>query len=214
MRPYMNELSPLQPLSIPPLESLREVAQVRLELKELDRLCPRDWWWFRAACGLQFAFSQDGADGAIRISAEETAELEHVLAHLPFEVELSVRLPALVDEQERREGHGGWRVWRLDDAGNRFDLPSFTREPSARCYAALLEARGHKQAYFVDLEGAPPLPPPADPPSSRFVLLRQDDHGVRYVVQRGNARARLEWLADVFNREPRHKQCFFVEASP
>jgi hypothetical protein len=45
----------------------------------------------------------------------------------------------------------------------------------------------------------------------RWALVRQDDHGVRYRMWHGNNRRALEELAERLNREPRHKQVYFVE---
>jgi hypothetical protein len=172
---------------------------------------PGRQWWLHAKCGLAFALWQDFVTEDIVVVCDETAEFEHIIAHLPFACEVVVRFPSPAEEEARRSGKGGWRVWRLDDRGNRFELESFSRESSARCYAALLEARGHKQSYFVEPQGTLPALPPAEPESHRWALVRQDDHGRRYLVMRGRARAPLEFLADRFNREPRHKQLFMVE---
>ncbi|MBN8468315.1 hypothetical protein JYJ95_17490 [Corallococcus exiguus] len=46
------------------------------------------------------------------------------------------------------------------------------------------------------------------------VLLRQDENGVRYETARGPWRSQLEWLAEQYNKEPCHKQLWFVESLP
>lgn len=46
-----------------------------------------------------------------------------------------------------------WQVWRQDDAGNRSLVRAGLSEVSARTLAAELEARGHKQMYWVECNG-------------------------------------------------------------
>lgn len=43
-----------------------------------------------------------------------------------------------------------WRLMRQDDHGNQFEIRSFATEAEARRHAQLLEARGHKQMYWVE----------------------------------------------------------------
>ena len=63
-----------------------------------------------------------------------------------------------------------WRVLRQDDNGNVFVVSASLPEDAARRLAAELEARAHKQIYFVerDPESAPVSPgsggAPAGPP--------------------------------------------------
>src|SRR5690349_17782906 len=155
--------------------------------------------------------AKDFVTDEVIVCAEETAELDHLLAHLPFGYELLWRLRPLSDEERRRAGKGGWLVSRQDDQGHQFDLTSFSLERSARCFAGLMEARGHKQTYSVCPSGELPLPPDRDMAPHLWALVRQDDNGCRFVMKTGPYRSRLEFLAEEFNREPRHKQCFFVE---
>jgi hypothetical protein len=231
MRPYMSELAVPQRRVTPPVGNLREVGQVRIALGDLDRLGPPNHeddpeaffaergapphpcreWWLQAACGLSFVLCQDFVTEEVVVVAEEAAELEHMLAHLPFDYEGPYRLEPEHDERERREGRGGWVVLREDDRGNRFDIESFSRESSARCYARLLELRRHKQTYLVEARGELPVLPPEDSGPGRWVLVRQDDHGGRVVVRRAASRRFLEFLAEAYNREPRHKQTWLVE---
>jgi hypothetical protein len=42
-----------------------------------------------------------------------------------------------------------WTVWRQDDNGIRAEVARFADEEPARALAAELEARGHKQIYWV-----------------------------------------------------------------
>jgi hypothetical protein len=42
-----------------------------------------------------------------------------------------------------------WIVWRQDDNGNRFEVARFTSRAEADALAAQMEARGHKQTYWV-----------------------------------------------------------------
>jgi hypothetical protein len=47
---------------------------------------------------------------------------------------------------------GVWTVWRQDDNGNRFEVSRHGTRTEADSVAAAMEARGHKQTYWV----APP----------------------------------------------------------
>lgn len=48
----------------------------------------------------------------------------------------------------------GWTLWRQDDDGNRVVVQRYGNEHAARMRAEALEARGHKQRYWVE----PPEP--------------------------------------------------------
>jgi hypothetical protein len=58
---------------------------------------------------------------------------------------------------------GTWRVRRQDDNGNIYLVAGALEESAARRLAAELEARAHKQLYFVDRERTEPDPGAADP---------------------------------------------------
>jgi hypothetical protein len=48
------------------------------------------------------------------------------------------------------EGRGkGWTVWRQDDNGNQYVVSRHDTQAEAQSVAADMEARGHKQAYWV-----------------------------------------------------------------
>jgi hypothetical protein len=51
-----------------------------------------------------------------------------------------------------------WRVLRQDDNGNVFVVADSLDEGAARQLAAELEARAHKQLYFVEEAPLPPVP--------------------------------------------------------
>lgn len=42
-----------------------------------------------------------------------------------------------------------WVVWRQDDNGNRYEVRRFATRAEAEALAAEMEARGHKQTYWV-----------------------------------------------------------------
>ena len=42
-----------------------------------------------------------------------------------------------------------WIVWRQDDNGNRFEITRTDSRADAEELASVLEARGHKQLYWV-----------------------------------------------------------------
>jgi hypothetical protein len=44
---------------------------------------------------------------------------------------------------------GRWVVWRQDDNGNRFEVARHDVRDDADAVAATMEARGHKQMYWV-----------------------------------------------------------------
>lgn len=47
------------------------------------------------------------------------------------------------------EPAGPWIVWRQDERGNRFEVARFAVRADADALAATMEARGHKQTYWV-----------------------------------------------------------------
>jgi hypothetical protein len=211
----MRDLAVPEKLLSPPLLPMRLIAYLRIALADLDAFGPstreddpeaffnehgmppeptRDWW-LRASCGTAFALAQNFVSEDVLLFAEETAELEHVLAHLPFEVEILERVPAEPDERERRSNKGGWLVHRLDGGGHRFPIISLSRETSARCLAELMEARRHKQSYFVDKIAPLPDEPPQEPGAHRFALVRQDDHRSRLRLRLRPQPSRLRALA-------------------
>lgn len=49
-----------------------------------------------------------------------------------------------------------WLVLRQDDNGNVFVMSEHTSESAARSAAAVLEARAHKQMYWIEPRGAQP----------------------------------------------------------
>ena len=48
-----------------------------------------------------------------------------------------------------------WRVLRLDDNGNTYEVASAATEVEAREIARTFELRGHKQMYFVERDVSP-----------------------------------------------------------
>jgi hypothetical protein len=46
-----------------------------------------------------------------------------------------------------------WVVWRQDDNGNRFEVARFELRAEADALAATMQARGHKQTYWVARAG-------------------------------------------------------------
>ena len=58
-----------------------------------------------------------------------------------------------VAEGEHGPANGGlpnrWIVWRQDDNGNQFEVARFDDRAEADALAATMEARGHKQTYWV-----------------------------------------------------------------
>lgn len=52
--------------------------------------------------------------------------------------------PRLAEDRPRR-----WTVWRQDDNGNRYEVSRHDTRAEAESVAAVMEARGHKQTYWV-----------------------------------------------------------------
>jgi hypothetical protein len=52
--------------------------------------------------------------------------------------------PRLAGDRPRR-----WTVWRQDDNGNRYEVSRHDTRAEAESEAAAMEARGHKQTYWV-----------------------------------------------------------------
>ncbi|MFC6020255.1 hypothetical protein ACFP2T_29310 [Plantactinospora solaniradicis] len=48
-----------------------------------------------------------------------------------------------------RQRRALWIVWRQDDNGNQFEVARHERRADADALAATMEARGHKQTYWV-----------------------------------------------------------------
>jgi hypothetical protein len=51
-------------------------------------------------------------------------------------------------------------VWRQDEGGNRYEVSRHATREEADRVAAGMEARGHKQTYWVAVVAAPQGPPP------------------------------------------------------
>ncbi|MFG3604662.1 hypothetical protein [Micromonospora chersina] len=56
-------------------------------------------------------------------------------------------------DAEIRQGPGSWTVWRQDDNGNRYVVSQHDTRVEADSVAATMEARGHKQTYWVAPSG-------------------------------------------------------------
>ncbi|WP_433319530.1 hypothetical protein [Micromonospora chersina] len=56
-------------------------------------------------------------------------------------------------DAEIRQGPGSWTVWRQDDNGNRYVVSRHDTRAEADSVAATMEARGHKQTYWVARTG-------------------------------------------------------------
>jgi hypothetical protein len=48
---------------------------------------------------------------------------------------------------------GAWIVWRQDDNGNQFEVARRSSRADAEELAATMEARGHRQVYWVAAAG-------------------------------------------------------------
>jgi hypothetical protein len=59
--------------------------------------------------------------------------------------------PLSADEHGSADGglSGQWVVWRQDDNGNRFEVARKESRADAEALATVMEARGHKQLYWV-----------------------------------------------------------------
>lgn len=64
---------------------------------------------------------------------------------------MSTDHPGVEDEHglTDREMPDQWIVWRQDDNGNRFEVARKDSRTDAEELAAVMQARGHKQLYWV-----------------------------------------------------------------
>ncbi len=65
---------------------------------------------------------------------------------------MSIQCPAAADDEPGRtatEPRDRWIVWRQDDNGNQFEVARKDSRAEAEELAASMEARGHKQTYWV-----------------------------------------------------------------
>ncbi len=53
------------------------------------------------------------------------------------------------DSEEGGDRSLSWRVHRMDDNGNEFEVGRFNSRGEAEAPAAEFESRGHKQSYWV-----------------------------------------------------------------
>jgi hypothetical protein len=56
---------------------------------------------------------------------------------------------AMSDTEVPHSGPGGWSVWRQDDNGNQYEVSRHGTQEEAVSVATAMEARGHKQTYWV-----------------------------------------------------------------
>jgi len=54
------------------------------------------------------------------------------------------------DSQSPADDRPQWTVWRQDDNGHRFVVAHHADRQSAEAQAAQMQARGHKQLYWVE----------------------------------------------------------------
>lgn len=59
--------------------------------------------------------------------------------------------------REEKSVAGTWVVHRQDDNGNRFIVRAGLNRDEALILASEMEARGHKQTYWVEQEGGPEI---------------------------------------------------------
>jgi len=114
-----------------------------------------DVWLVRFECGLEMALwwfhaercvpSPTDAPRFIELHASES-ERSHLLFHLELTPdEISVGEPCFC-----APGEALWRVVRLDDNGNVFEVTRVASQCEAEHIAGDFERRGHKQTYSVE----------------------------------------------------------------
>lgn len=98
-----------------------------------------------------------------RYAAHHLDQLEHWQVETPFgsafiEIGRKARPDVAVSvydtiwplaEREADVRRDRWVVWRQDDNGNRFEVARRHSRAEAETLAAAMEARGHKQTYWV-----------------------------------------------------------------
>lgn len=130
-------------------------------VEDIEGVGDGDFWTREFECGLRILVQyMHATDHAIVFA--DSPEIDHVLRHLPFGANVYDRIDAATLAQEvdwlrshyperatELDGLASHRVWRQGDDGNAFPVGEPTSERDARCHAAQLEARGHKQLYWV-----------------------------------------------------------------
>jgi hypothetical protein len=131
---------------------LRLGAPLVLEVEEDEE--PQVQWELHYDCGLELRLTlprqQPHTQQEARVWMEHL-EVEHLLAHLGLGFD---RVLWRADAQEPLSLEG-WAIVRQDDQGNRFDICVLSVPAHAECMARQMEARAHKQAYFVEPRGTP-----------------------------------------------------------
>ncbi len=168
--PYISEVKPFEPLAPPVSWPRVSLVSFRLPRAEIERelgapqerdadsngVGPMDVWAMRFPCGLEvllLAFHRD-ASLARDVSADEpcwveiqsnSTELEHIAAHLPFElVDISLWEPDL-----RTSPAAEWAVMRQDDNGHVFRVEEHASRCAAERAVQRLESGKHKQMYWL-----------------------------------------------------------------
>jgi hypothetical protein len=173
--------------------------------REGDGLGPEEYWGWHCDCGLEVVvlhLPRYPVEDMFLVTSEYR-EVEHVLAHVGWKPELVTWLADAAKPFTK-----GWVVVRQDDTGNRYDICVAPVRAHADCYAALMEARAHKQSYSVEVRGTPPT---LERAREGWAVIRQDDHGNRAEVVVHPSLHVARGLAAAYEAEPRHKQTYFVE---
>jgi hypothetical protein len=120
-----------------------------------------DYWGFELPCGLQIGIKRSH-DANAAAATSNRIEPGHIVRHLPFareevslvdhgclQFDIEFIAKHFPERQAELEALRHFQVYRIDDNGNIFTVGEPTSEGDAHCLAAELEARGHKQMYYV-----------------------------------------------------------------
>ncbi|MFP2960877.1 hypothetical protein ACLEPN_24470 [Myxococcus sp. 1LA] len=161
-------------------------------------------WGWRCECGLEWVVVSLREADRFHVFIEPL-EVDHAMAHLGLKDEV-VEWRADAGRPLPREG---WAVTRMDETGNRYDVAVSPERAHVECFARILEARAHKQSYYVEFRGTPTRDAPA---RKDWAVIRQDEYGNRAEVARLESEAGALAFADAYEADPRHKQTYFVES--
>jgi hypothetical protein len=185
---------------------VRQFGVPQLSDEEGNGLGPEDSWLLECDCGLELLLRSVRGAVPLCLLAVQNGEVTHALAHL--ELEGGVVLWSAEDGGPLPAD--GWAVVRQDETGNRYDICVVPGRAHAECFARLMEARAHKQSYYVEPRGTPGRSG-RQRPTRGWAVIRQDEHGNREEMAVFHREPTAHQFAASYESEPRHKQTYFVE---
>jgi hypothetical protein len=187
---------------------VRRFGEPHVSDEQGDGLGPEDYWLLECDCGLQVLLRSIRCGIPLCLLGVQDGEVTHALAHLALEGRVDLWRGA-ADSDDPRQADG-WAVVRQDETGNRYDICVVPGRAHAECFARLMEARAHKQSYYVEPRGTPGRKPRSRPLRG-WAVIRQDELGNREEMAVFLREPTARQFAESYESEPRHKQTYFVE---